>query len=344
MSIPDVKNDPSKVQLVRLGHLNFEHPDLEVFTKFAKDFGFIEEKRIDDTIYYRGYGRDPFVYVATQSKSGKPCFKGPAFVAKNQEEFDKACKIAGAKVKDLADAPGGGKLCTIPRPNDTFMHVVYGQNERDFNPSDPPPTATHEVQGPYNGPFEKRRCGEFQRYHEGPALVHKAGHFGYVCKEFDEELEFYTSNFNLVHSDILSHPLMKDIDFMTFMHLDLGKEFSDHHIMFMSRAPPDVAETYIHHSSYEISDFDTQLIGHEWLAKNQWTSVWGVGRHILGSQIFDYWLDPSGFKIEHYADGDVVNEDKAVGRELMGPMAIWGPEVPKDFGEDKTSAPLEIET
>ncbi len=336
MPIPDVKNDPSKVQLVRLGHVYFEHPDLNKFAKFARDFGFIEEKRVGDTVYYCGYGRDPYVYVATKAKSGKPKFMGAAFVARDQTEFDKASRIPGATVKSLDQAPGGGQLITIARPNGTYVHIVYGQEERKVNTGKTEPTATHDSQGPYNSPFEKKRLGQFQRYHEGPALVHKLGHLGYVCKEFDDELNFYTSNFNLVHSDILWHPQFSNVDVLTFMHIDLGKEYSDHHIMFLQRAPPEVKETYIHHSSFEVADFDTQLIGHEWLAKNKWKSVWGVGRHILGSQIFDYWQDVSGFKIEHYADGDVVNEDTATRREVAGPISVWGPELPKDFGEDAT--------
>ena len=336
MPIPDVKNDSSKVQLVRLGHVYFEHPNLEVFATFAKDFGFVEQKKIGDTIYYRGYGRDPYVYVATKSKTGRARFMGPAFVARDQKEFYKACQISGANVKSLQDAPGGGQMCTITRPNETFMHIIYGQEERRVDVSESIPSATHESQGPYNGPFEKGRRGQFQRYHTGPALVHKVGHLGYVCKEFDEELQFYTSNFNFVHSDILWHPQFSNIDVLTFMHIDLGKEFSDHHIMFLQRAPPEVKATYLHHSSYEVADFDTQLIGHEWLAKNKWKSVWGVGRHILGSQIFDYWQDNSGFKIEHYADGDIVNEDTPTRREVAGPISVWGPELPKDFGEDGT--------
>lgn len=76
-------------------------------------------------------------------------------------------------------------------------------------------------------------------------------------------------------------------------------------------------------------------MGHRYLAKKGWKSVWGVGRHILGSQIFDYWYDSSGFKIEHYADGDMVNEDNPTRREPVRPLSIWGPEVPKDFGDNK---------
>ena len=185
--------------------------------------------------------------------------------------------------------------------------------------------------------FLSLSSGQFQRFHEGPALIHKVGHFGYVCKDFDSELNFYTSNFNLVPSDILYHPQLTNVDVLIFMHLDLGPNYSDHHVMFMQRAPPEVKKTYLHHSSYEVADFDTQLIGHEWLAKKGWTSVWGVGRHILGSQIFDYWKDSSGFKIEHYADGDVVNQDTPMRRDVAGAISVWGPELPKDFGDDGTA-------
>lgn len=132
------------------------------------------------------------------------------------------------------------------------------------------------------------------------------------------------------------HPQLQNVDVLTFMHLDLGSTFSDHHIFFMQRAPPEVKETYLHHSSFEVADFDTQLIGHAWLAKKGWTSVWGVGRHILGSQIFDYWKDCSGFKIEHYTDGDMVNQETPTRRETVGPLSIWGPELPKNFGDDGT--------
>ena len=37
------------------------------------------------------------------------------------------------------------------------------------------------------------------------------------------------------------------------------------------------------------------------------TNIWGIGRHILGSQIFDYWFDPYDFRVEHWTDGDLLN-------------------------------------
>lgn len=69
------------------------------------------------------------------------------------------------------------------------------------------------------------------------------------------------------------------------------------------------------------------------LISDRYKSVWGVGRHILGSQLFDYWWDTSGNMVEHYADGDLVNEDTPVGWGEAGheSLAVWGPECPKWF-------------
>lgn len=36
MRIPPISNNPGKVQLDRLGHVYFEHPDLDKFSEFAK--------------------------------------------------------------------------------------------------------------------------------------------------------------------------------------------------------------------------------------------------------------------------------------------------------------------
>ena len=46
------------------------------------------------------------------------------------------------------------------------------------------------------------------------------------------------------------------------------------------------------------------MAGHEHLKQTGHRHWWGVGRHILGSQVFDYWLDPWGHEMEHWTDGD----------------------------------------
>ena len=130
MRIPEIVNNPEKVQLARLSHVYFEHPDLEEFSKFAKDFGFVFVSRIGDDLYFRGYGKDPYVYVASSSPTGKPRFRGPAFVAASQDEFNKAKALPGGKLSKLTDAPGGGEIISFDRADDTRFHIVFGQEER----------------------------------------------------------------------------------------------------------------------------------------------------------------------------------------------------------------------
>ena len=91
--------------------------------------------------------------------------------------------------------------------------------------------------------------------------------------------------------------------FNTFCRLDRGKELVDHHCFFFFEGP----KYHVHHSSFETHDFDTQVLGHDWLRHKGYENCWGVGRHIMGSQIFDYWFDPSRFILEHYVDGDLVD-------------------------------------
>jgi len=333
--LPEIKNDPSKVQLERISHVYFDHEDLTSFEAFARDFGLVESWRDQEVILFRGYGKDEYCYVARKAPAGGKAFKGAAFVAQTQADFDKAAAFEGAKVTDLSRFPGGGKLVTVQTPSGNDFHVLFGQKERAAPHS--VPSATVEELGPFNGSLSKQRFGKFQRFHTGPAMVHKLGHLGYILARWDEEVKWYTSNFNFVPSDVQFDPENEEVDVITFMHLDLGERFSDHHSLFLARAHPGEPD-HMHHTSYEVEDFDTQLLGHEWLASKKYFALWGVGRHILGSQIFDYWRDTSGYTIEHYADGDLVNVHTGTRRDRAGPLAVWGPELPKEFSEDGSRA------
>jgi hypothetical protein len=84
-TIPIVQNCPSKVHRSRIAHVYFKHYDLETFEKFARDFGFVEAAGKGETIFYRGYGRDPYVYVTSQSSTRKSQLMGAAFVAKDEK-------------------------------------------------------------------------------------------------------------------------------------------------------------------------------------------------------------------------------------------------------------------
>jgi hypothetical protein len=75
------------------------------------------------------------------------------------------------------------------------------------------------------------------------------------------------------------------------------------------------------------------MAGSQHLKTKGYRHDWGVGRHILGSQVFDYWRDPWGHRIEHWTDGDLFDANEPVNvtdvPTMMGHQ--WGPAAPADF-------------
>jgi hypothetical protein len=141
----------------------------------------------------------------------------------------------------------------------------------------------------------------------------------------------------LVHND-------QGVDVTVFFRLNRGDELVDHHCFFFFEGP---RAPHVHHSSFETHDFDAQVLGHDWLRHKGWENCWGVGRHIMGSQIFDYWsvqplfvlpvlgvgmaltyvrFDPAGFILEHYVDGDLLDMNEPTHHNKASPdnLHIWG--------------------
>ena len=89
----------------------------------------------------------------------------------------------------------------------------------------------------------------------------------------------------------------------SFNRLDRGDDYVDHHAFFCIRGD----KSGLNHLSYEAADIDDVMVGHEQLEKKGYQHMWGIGRHLIGSQLFDYWADPWGRVHEHWADTDVLN-------------------------------------
>ena len=57
---------------------------------------------------------------------------------------------------------------------------------------------------------------------------------------------------------------------------------------------------------------DDLMAGHFHMkTTGKYVHEWGIGRHLLGSQLYDYWRDPAGFILEHWTDGDLLTADQA---------------------------------
>lgn len=153
----NITNSERKIQLLRIAHVYQKHPNLQKWAKFAKDFGFVEAHRQGPNVYFRGYGKDPYCIVASQSKTGKREYNGTAFLAKTQEDFEKAKRMPGAYVTDISKAPGGGMMVSIPTPTNNLIHVVWGQTDRAEPRS--PPSSQKLTYNDMNTSLDKARKG-----------------------------------------------------------------------------------------------------------------------------------------------------------------------------------------
>jgi hypothetical protein len=147
-------------------------------------------------------------------------------------------------------------------------------------------------------------------------------------QEFRRNANWYMNTLGLIASDVevlaeLGEPMV------AFMRFDRGDTPCDHHSIVVAVAPED---GYLH-AAFESSDVDALGEGAEFLQRRGWVKSWGIGRHILGSQLFCYHIDPHGFEVEHYADGDMFDASHPTGYHEAGlpGLYLWGPELPPHF-------------
>jgi hypothetical protein len=106
---------------------------------------------------------------------------------------------------------------------------------------------------------------------------------------------------------------------LAFCRLNLGEQPADHHTVVLVGG----IEEKFEHSAYEVIDLDALGQGQQVLRAQKHRHMWGIGRHVLGSQLFDYWLDPDGFEYEHYTDGDLFTADFETSYSPLAFGAIW---------------------
>ncbi|KAF2188152.1 Glyoxalase/Bleomycin resistance protein/Dihydroxybiphenyl dioxygenase [Zopfia rhizophila CBS 207.26] len=305
--MPLPPEDP-RVRILKTGFVIYYHADLSAARKFYLDFGLsIAFEHPGTEIFFQGYGTEPYVYIARKA-----------------DELDRAAAIPGASKITPLDAPGGGESVTLKDPAGHLVHLVYGQVEKEADSPNLPKLVV-------NYEDEKPRKGEFQRFETGPARVHRWGHYGVTYRpgEYQIMYDWYTKHLALAPSDVVHRD---DEPIICFFHIDRGLEFTDHHAFFFKPAKPGQA-VGVAHAAFEVHDYDEQQLGHDFLTSKGYELCWGIGRHVLGSQVFDYWFDSSKFVVEHYADGDIVNRETPVAYMPAGrqALAVWGPPVPQVF-------------
>jgi hypothetical protein len=116
------------------------------------------------------------------------------------------------------------------------------------------------------------------------------------------------------------------------MRCDRGDNLADHHTLFLAQLPGKLG---LLHAAFEVANLDDLMLGHRHLKTRKWKPAWGVGRHIMGSQIFDYWKDPFGNELEHWTDGDLFTAaDPPQKMPMSALLAVqWGSAHPMFAGK-----------
>jgi catechol 2,3-dioxygenase-like lactoylglutathione lyase family enzyme len=304
-----------------LAYLIFDRPDPERAEAFLADFGLTVASRGQDLLFLRGTGPSPFCYVVRRAPAAR--FVGLGLQVDSLADLEALAGVPGATPVREVTWPGGGRRVELTDPSGFLVHTVFGSA-----PADPRP---HRSSLPWNTPGSAPRVNRTQRPPVAPAEVVRLGHVVLEVADYQATSAWYTRHFGFIPSDIQVLP--DGSPAVAFMRLDLGARPADHHTLALVQG---FAAIYSH-SAYEVVDADAVGMGQRVLKEKGWKHAWGIGRHILGSQVFDYWQDPWGDKHEHYCDGDVFTAEAppgihAVSREAM---AQWGPAMPRSFTKPK---------
>jgi catechol 2,3-dioxygenase-like lactoylglutathione lyase family enzyme len=157
----------------------------------------------------------------------------------------------------------------------------------------------------------------------------RLGHVVLNVSDFRASERWYKDRFGFITSDEIQ--VAPEFAIGAFMRCDRGETPTDHHTLFLMQGPKGPG---FNHAAYEVCDLDDLMRGHQRLRDAGHTAEWGVGRHILGSQVFDYWRDPWGNTLEHWTDGDLFTaadgSNVASVQDLLGVQ--WGQAMPPTFG------------
>jgi catechol 2,3-dioxygenase-like lactoylglutathione lyase family enzyme len=303
----------STVKIEDVAFVRFRAPDLAAMRGFLEDFGLVATEATGQRLVMRGAGPAPVLHA---TELGDPGFAGVAFRAASVADLERLAAAEGVAVEGL-DLPGGGKVVRLIDPDGNRVEIVAGQAAA-------PPLALPASQ-PWNLAAQRHRLRATKRVGAGPAHVVRLGHVVLNVSDFRVSERWYKARFGFITSDEIQ--VSPEFALGAFLRCDRGETPTDHHTLFLAQSPKGPG---FNHAAFEVSDLDDLMLGHERLKAAGRHAEWGVGRHILGSQVFDYWRDPWGHTLEHWTDGDLFTaadgSDVASLQDLLGVQ--WGPPAP----------------
>lgn len=300
-------------------YVRYGAPDLDAMQNFLEAFGLHLTQRTETALYMRSANAQPFAHVTERTEHATHI--GFGLRAKCLADLHELASILGTTVQENQE-PGGGHVVRFIDPAGLKVDVVWGYTAL------PELSAREPVA--FNSITQRARTGAKVRLAPAPSAVARLGHVAIHVKDFPQVVDFYKNTLGFKVSD--SYWIgSEENTIAVFLHCGLGDAWTDHHTIALGAASDN--RTRFDHSAFEVLDLDDLMQGSAYLEQRGCQHSWGVGRHIQGSQIFDYWRDPFGNKIEHWTDGDLVNDASTPhhAEMSMGELSQWAPPLPATF-------------
>jgi catechol 2,3-dioxygenase-like lactoylglutathione lyase family enzyme len=302
-----------------IAYVRYQATDLDAMEAFLIDFGLKTQVRTAQALYMRSCSEAHHVHVTELGGVNKTM--GFGLLAQSASDLDQLAQRLNTTVEDNPE-PGGGKRVRFTDPDGFLVDVIHGQ-------------ATLAPL-PYREPMQmnpastRQRFGKVIRLKPQAAGAVRMGHLALLVSDFKKSFEFYCEVLGFKPSDTY-YAGQPENQIAAFMHCGLGGTFTDHHTLALISSPDGVAR--FDHSAFEVIDLDDLVQGGDYLKSCGHNHSWGIGRHIQGSQLFDYWRDPFGNKVEHWTDGDLVNDATPVGNEPVSndELSQWAPPLTPEF-------------
>jgi len=311
------RSDAPLTKARSLVYLRHRRRDLDAALRFYTDFGLELAARSERALHLRALGGGPPGLDPVAGPHDE--FVGLAVEAESELALHRLAAASGGAVEERRE-PGGGLVLRLRDPAGLRVEVVHGVEAAPVRePPAPVPFNTYDRPARINAPRPAVL---------GPAWVQRLGHVVLGRQEFGRNARWYIDTLGLIATDVEVLSELGD-PIVAFLRFDLGGTPADHHSIVVAAAPED---GYLH-AAFESADVDAIGAGAEWLEQRGWVKSWGIGRHVLGSQLFCYHVDPHGFEVEHYVDGDMFDASHPTGYHEAGlpDLYLWGPLLPPHF-------------
>lgn len=330
----DLQRGRAQDPLVRatgLHHLVLETPDIVEASRFYEDFGLVLAARFGEHVYFRAAGSAHHCLVLAPGRRAR--LARIAVTVETELDLRKLASLPGASPVASRITPGGGLGVMTTAPDGFVVEAVMGVAETALLPRRAPPVA--------NRPGNVLRRGSAVRLPPAPSQITRIGHAVLETARPRALVAWWMRTFGFIASDVQALDDANATPVVTFLRCDRGETPTDHHTIAVALGP----RAGLAHVAFEVDDVDEIGRGAAWLSSRGRRHAWGIGRHLLGSQVFDYWRAPDGTVVEHYADGDVFDRTAPTGRSAFrgSNLLQWGPKPPKDFGRPPLSPHTLIE-